>query len=69
MSDREQRVIVPLDASHPELGRWLWAMEDTRARTIRIAVPNDSAPQPFQLPGQDTVTPPVFTVPVVPIRP
>jgi penicillin-binding protein 2 len=44
-------------------------IEDTRARTIRIAVPNDSAPQPFQLPGQDTVTPPVFTVPVVPIRP
>jgi uncharacterized damage-inducible protein DinB len=33
MRDREQRVIVPLDASHPELGRWLWALEDTRART------------------------------------
>jgi uncharacterized damage-inducible protein DinB len=29
----ESRVIVPLEASHPELGRWLWALEDTRART------------------------------------
>ncbi|HJS43944.1 MAG TPA: penicillin-binding protein 2 [Gemmatimonadales bacterium] len=44
-------------------------IEDTRARTIRIAVPRDSAPQPFQLPTPDTVTPPAFTVPVVPIRP
>ena len=50
------------------IARYL-GIEDTRARTIRIAVPNDSAPQPFQLPTQDTVTPPVFTVPVVPIRP
>ena len=50
------------------IARYL-GIEDTRARTIRIAIPNDSAPQPFQLPTQDTVTPPVFTVPVVPIRP
>ncbi len=50
------------------IARYL-GIEDTRARTIRIAVPNDSAPQPFQLPTQDTVTPPVFAVPVVPIRP
>ena len=31
-------------------------IEDTRAQHIRIAVPTDSAPQPFQLPA-DTVTP------------
>jgi len=31
-------------------------IEDTRARQIRIAVPTDSAPQPFQFPA-DTVTP------------
>ncbi|MDQ3656349.1 MAG: DinB family protein, partial [Chloroflexota bacterium] len=33
MNDVEQRVITPLPASHPELGRWLWALEDTRTRT------------------------------------
>lgn len=43
-------------------------IEDTRARTIRIAVPADSAPQPFQL-APDTVTPPPFSVPLVPVRP
>ncbi len=37
MSNREQRIIAPLEASHPGLGRWLWAMEDTRART-KVAV-------------------------------
>jgi len=37
MNDMEQRVITPLPASHPELGRWLWALEDTRART-KVAV-------------------------------
>ncbi len=33
MSDWEHRVIEPLPATHPELGRWLWALEDTRRRT------------------------------------
>ena len=28
------RIVEPLPASHPELGRWLWAFEDTRRRTI-----------------------------------
>ncbi len=37
MTGLDQRVIVPIDASHPELGRWLWAMQDTRART-KVAV-------------------------------
>ncbi len=35
MTDLDQRVITPLPASHPELGRWLWAMmQDTRRRTL-----------------------------------
>ncbi|HKA57583.1 MAG TPA: penicillin-binding protein 2 [Gemmatimonadales bacterium] len=58
--------VAPLVAR--TIARYL-GIEDTRARTIRIAIPNDSAPQPFQLPTQDTVTPPAFSVPVVPIRP
>jgi uncharacterized damage-inducible protein DinB len=33
MSDWEHRVIESLPASHPEPGRWLWALEDTRRRT------------------------------------
>ncbi len=33
MNEMEQRVITPLPATHPELGRWLWALEDTRTRT------------------------------------
>jgi uncharacterized damage-inducible protein DinB len=34
MNQRDQRTIAPLPASHPELGRWLWALEDTRRRTV-----------------------------------
>lgn len=34
MTDLDQRVVAPLPASHPELGRWLWAMQDTRRRTL-----------------------------------
>jgi uncharacterized damage-inducible protein DinB len=34
MTELDQRVITPLPASHPELGRWLWALQDTRRRTL-----------------------------------
>ncbi len=34
MTDLDQRVITPHPASHPELGRWLWALQDTRRRTL-----------------------------------
>ena len=34
MADLDQRVITPLSATHPELGRWLWSLEDTRRRTL-----------------------------------
>ncbi len=33
MDNLTDRIVVPVDATHPELGRWLWALEDTRART------------------------------------
>jgi uncharacterized damage-inducible protein DinB len=34
MSDAiERRVIVRVPATEPEVGRWLWALEDTRRRT------------------------------------
>ena len=51
MIDREQRVIVPLDASHPELGRWLWALEDTRARTKEAVEGLDQAALDWAGPG------------------
>ena len=35
MPTLNQRIVTPQDASHPELGRWLWALEDTRGRTKR----------------------------------
>jgi hypothetical protein len=35
MTDWEHRVITPLSTSHLELGRWLWALDDTRDRTKR----------------------------------
>lgn len=36
MSERTQRVIAPLPAAAPEIGKWLWALEETRARTKRM---------------------------------
>ena len=51
MSEREQRVIVPVDASHPELGRWLWALEDTRARTKETLAGLDQATLDWTGPG------------------
>ncbi|MBA2278068.1 MAG: DinB family protein [Chloroflexia bacterium] len=29
----ERRVITPVPTTEPEIGRWLWALEDTRRRT------------------------------------
>lgn len=51
MNDREQRVIIPVDASHPELGRWLWALEDTRARTKETLAGLDQAGLDWTGPG------------------
>ncbi len=28
--------VEPLNASSPEIGRWLWALEEVRARTLRL---------------------------------
>ena len=53
MTDREQRIITPLDASHPELGRWLWALEDTRARTKGAVAGLDQAALDWRGPGVD----------------
>src|SRR6476660_7114710 len=36
MPERTQRVIAPLPAASPEVGKWLWALEETRARTKRM---------------------------------
>ena len=36
MTERVQRIIVPARATTPEIGKWLWALEDTRARTKRM---------------------------------
>lgn len=30
----EHRVMEPVPATEPEIGRWLWALEDTRRRTL-----------------------------------
>jgi len=51
MNDMEQRVITPLPASHPELGRWLWALEDTRARTKAAVTGLDQAALDWTGPG------------------
>jgi uncharacterized damage-inducible protein DinB len=34
MGEMKQREIVPYPAASEDLGRWLWALEDTRARTL-----------------------------------
>jgi len=51
MTGPEQRVITPVKASHPELGRWLWAMEDTRARTRAALAGLDQAQLDWTGPG------------------
>lgn len=51
MNDLEQRVMSPLPASHPELGRWLWALEDTRARTTAAVAGLDQQALDWQGPG------------------
>ncbi len=51
MNNMEQRVITPLPASHPELGRWLWALEDTRARTKAAVTGLDRAALDWTGPG------------------
>ncbi len=51
MNEMEQRVIAPLPASHPDLGRWLWALEDTRARTKATLTGLDQAALDWTAPG------------------
>lgn len=51
VNEMEQRVITPLPASHPELGRWLWALEDTRARTKATLAGLDQAGLDWTGPG------------------
>ncbi len=51
MPDMEHRVIIPLDASHLELGRWLCALEDTRARTKQTLDRLDQATLDWTGPG------------------
>jgi uncharacterized damage-inducible protein DinB len=47
----EYRVITEMEASHPELGRWLWALEDTRARTKETLAGLDQAALDWTGPG------------------
>jgi uncharacterized damage-inducible protein DinB len=51
MDDLDSRIIHPIDASHPELGRWLWALEDTRARTKEAVAGLDQAALDWTMPG------------------
>lgn len=53
MTASESRVITPLPASHPELGRWLWAFEDTRARTKETLARLDQKQLDWSAPGID----------------
>ncbi len=34
-ASREDLRVMPLEGYDPEVGRWLWALEDTRGETIR----------------------------------
>ena len=36
MTERVQRIIIPARAITAEIGKWLWSLEDTRARTKRM---------------------------------
>lgn len=36
MAERVQRIIIPARATTTEIGKWLWALEDARARTKRM---------------------------------
>jgi uncharacterized damage-inducible protein DinB len=36
MTERVQRIMIPARATTPEIGTWLWALEDARARTKRM---------------------------------
>ena len=49
----ESRVIPPFPASHPELGRWLWALEETRDRTRNTVSGLDQAALDWTMPGVD----------------
>jgi len=35
-TNRRQFAILPLAGAHPEIGRWLWVLEDTRALTHEV---------------------------------
>lgn len=47
----EQRLITPAPASHPELGRLLWMLQDTRARTLAVVEGLDQETLDWVQPG------------------
>lgn len=51
MEHPEQRLIVPVPASHPELGSLLWMLEDTRARTLAVVERLDQDALDWARPG------------------
>lgn len=40
---RDYNVIQPVDGAQPEIGRWLWSLEDTRAGTLAMLKGLDEA--------------------------
>ncbi len=53
MASPERRVIVPVPASHPELGNLLWMLQDTRARTLAVVKGLDQDTLDWAGPGVD----------------
>jgi uncharacterized damage-inducible protein DinB len=51
MNSPERRVVAPRSASHPDLGRLLWMLEDTRARTLAVVAGLDQAVLDWTEPG------------------
>ena len=33
--EKEQKIILPVHSEDPVIGRWLWSLQDARARTLR----------------------------------
>ena len=53
MHDASRRTIIPVPASHSELGRLLWMLEDTRARTLAVVHDLDQGTLDWTAPGVD----------------
>lgn len=60
------RIVTPVEAAEPEIARWLWALEDTRRRTLDLIAGTSQAVIDWTPPdGGNTIGALLYHIPLI----